>query len=356
MRRPGNSTVRMAACGSATMAGKTWKANPGLQGQSIRAFAQAPSDPRILFAGTLQGVFRSSDAGGSWQQISPTGSQEIHEVESLAVDPKDPRHRLRRHLAFALEDLRRRQELGEHQAGRDRRLRRVLDHRRSRAAEHRLCQRVQRHLQERRMPARCSRRSRESPPPRAARACCGRIPVHRDTVYAGTTEGLYKTTDGGKNFPAHDRSGRDRQRRLCRSARIPIAFCWPPIAAACWPAAMPAVSFKESNHGFSARKVEALLVDPDNPSRVYAGVVNDKTLRRRICLRRRRQPVEADRRAAWTGATFSRWRKSADGTRSGRHQQRHLSPWTPSHAWKPKNTIANTIAQARCPGGPRQST
>ena len=25
-------------------------------------------------------------------------------------------------------------------------------------------------------------------------------PVHRDTVYAGTTEGLYKTTDGGKTF------------------------------------------------------------------------------------------------------------------------------------------------------------
>ena len=45
--------------------GKTWQENPGLQGQSIRAFAQAPSDPGILFAGTLQGVFRSRNAGGS---------------------------------------------------------------------------------------------------------------------------------------------------------------------------------------------------------------------------------------------------------------------------------------------------
>ena len=35
---------------------------PGLHGQSIRAFVQAPSDPDMLFAGTLQGVFRSSDA------------------------------------------------------------------------------------------------------------------------------------------------------------------------------------------------------------------------------------------------------------------------------------------------------
>src|SRR3954453_9722416 len=58
--------------------GKTWTSNPGMKGQSIRAFAQAPSNPRILFAGTLKGVFRSRDAGSSWQQISPVGSSEIH--------------------------------------------------------------------------------------------------------------------------------------------------------------------------------------------------------------------------------------------------------------------------------------
>ena len=51
--------------------GKTWTSNPGMKGQSIRAFAQAPSNPKILFAGTLQGVFRSKNAGGSWEQIRP---------------------------------------------------------------------------------------------------------------------------------------------------------------------------------------------------------------------------------------------------------------------------------------------
>src|SRR3954452_20487935 len=70
--------------------GKTWTSNPGLQGQSIRAFAQAPSDPKILIAGTLKGVFRSNDAGASWRLISPAGSTEIHEVESVAIDPRDP--------------------------------------------------------------------------------------------------------------------------------------------------------------------------------------------------------------------------------------------------------------------------
>src|SRR6202035_5041609 len=61
-------------------AGKSWQEAQGLHGQSIRAFAAAPSNPRMLFAGTLQGVFRSSDGGVSWKLISPAASTEIHEV------------------------------------------------------------------------------------------------------------------------------------------------------------------------------------------------------------------------------------------------------------------------------------
>ena len=40
--------------------GRNWSVVAALRGQSIRAFAQAPSDPRILVAGTLEGVFRSA--------------------------------------------------------------------------------------------------------------------------------------------------------------------------------------------------------------------------------------------------------------------------------------------------------
>ncbi len=36
------------------------------------------------------------------------------------------------------------------------------------------------------------------------------------------------------------------------------------------------VTFTQSNEGFSGRRVEALLVDRNDPSRLYAGVVNDK--------------------------------------------------------------------------------
>src|SRR5580698_9575910 len=70
--------------------GKSWMEPADLKGQSIHALAQAHSDPRMLFAGTLRGVYRSSDSGATWEQISPEGDREIHEVESLAIDPENP--------------------------------------------------------------------------------------------------------------------------------------------------------------------------------------------------------------------------------------------------------------------------
>jgi photosystem II stability/assembly factor-like uncharacterized protein len=56
--------------------GRNWSEVAGLRGQSIRAFAQAPSNPAIFFAGTLDGVFRSGDSGVTWALISPHGSQD----------------------------------------------------------------------------------------------------------------------------------------------------------------------------------------------------------------------------------------------------------------------------------------
>src|SRR6266849_6692985 len=49
--------------------GHTWRPS-GLIGQAVRALAQAPSNPDVLIAGTLDGVYRSRDAGKTWERIS----------------------------------------------------------------------------------------------------------------------------------------------------------------------------------------------------------------------------------------------------------------------------------------------
>ncbi len=69
--------------------GRTWS-GAGLAGQAVRALAMAPSDPSVLVAGTLDGVYRTLDAAKSWERISPEHHQELRNLDSLAIDPRDP--------------------------------------------------------------------------------------------------------------------------------------------------------------------------------------------------------------------------------------------------------------------------
>jgi photosystem II stability/assembly factor-like uncharacterized protein len=65
---------------------------------SIGAIAVAPSDPKILYVGTGEadirndvipgdGVFKSNDAGETWQSV---GLRDARSISAIVVDPKDP--------------------------------------------------------------------------------------------------------------------------------------------------------------------------------------------------------------------------------------------------------------------------
>lgn len=69
--------------------GVTWK-ETGLAGHAVRALVQSASDPNILIAGALDGVFRSADLGENWEPITPSGDSELRNFDSLAIDPQDP--------------------------------------------------------------------------------------------------------------------------------------------------------------------------------------------------------------------------------------------------------------------------
>jgi photosystem II stability/assembly factor-like uncharacterized protein len=56
---------------------------------SIRSLALAPTNPEVIYIGGLGGVWRSSDAGGTWESVGGD-SAAFRFVESLAVDPRDP--------------------------------------------------------------------------------------------------------------------------------------------------------------------------------------------------------------------------------------------------------------------------
>jgi photosystem II stability/assembly factor-like uncharacterized protein len=81
-----------------TDGGEHWKLLDATKGMSIRSLAISPSDSNLLIAGSanddpkLNGVFRSIDAGKKWERISPVGDKEIHNIESVAIDPRNTNH------------------------------------------------------------------------------------------------------------------------------------------------------------------------------------------------------------------------------------------------------------------------
>ncbi len=267
--------------------GHTWSEVEGLRGQSIRAFAQAPSNPKILFAGTLEGVFRSTDAGASWTQISPAGSQEIHEIESLAIDPTDPGiiYAGSWHLPWKTTDGGQNWSNIKKGIIDDSDVFSILvDPTQPSIVFASACSGIYKSEN-----AAEEFKQIKGIPSDARRTRVLKLdPSSRDIVYAGTTEGLYKSVDGGKSFQSMTGADvivndvfvdpQDSNHVLLATDRGGVLLSQD-----------AAVSFAAANEGFSGRKVEALLVTPavgpTAPSapppapvaRIFAGVVNDKS-------------------------------------------------------------------------------
>jgi photosystem II stability/assembly factor-like uncharacterized protein len=105
-----------------------------------------------------------------------------------------------------------------------------------------------------------------------------------------------------------------------------------------------AEQFEGSNSGFSARKVEALLVDPKDPTRVYAGVVNDKTYGGVF--------VSNDGGARWNqiaegleGRDVFALAETGDGAVLAGTNSGIFALDKDATAWKPRNILVNTIAK-----------
>lgn len=67
---------------------RTWRLL-GLKDEAVRALEITDARRRIILAGTRTGVFRSIDEGKTWDRITPINDPELRNVDSLAVDPRD---------------------------------------------------------------------------------------------------------------------------------------------------------------------------------------------------------------------------------------------------------------------------
>jgi photosystem II stability/assembly factor-like uncharacterized protein len=82
---------RVSGVYKTTDAGASWKLLPGTAGIGVWSLALWPGDDTVIATGTSTGVFLTRDAGATWTHISPEGDAELRPVVSLAFHPTDSR-------------------------------------------------------------------------------------------------------------------------------------------------------------------------------------------------------------------------------------------------------------------------
>ncbi len=253
--------------------GKHWESALAMHGKSIRAMSIAASDSKILVAGTLEGVFRSNDGGKNWQKIS-SSTQEIHNVESIAIDPKDPNtvYAGTWHLAWKTADggvsWKR---INDGMIDDSDVFSVIVDSSNSSVVFASACSGIYKsqnsgdQFQKIQGIPFSARRTR----------VLKQDPSNPAILYAGTTEGLWKTIDSGKTWKRVSNpevvvndvmvDPRNSQRVLLATDRAGVLTS--DDGAQSWTA---------SNHGYTHRYVTAILADKKDPDTIYVGVVNDR--------------------------------------------------------------------------------
>ena len=121
-------------------------------------------------------------------------------------------------------------------------------------------------------------------------------PSNLDTVFAGTTEGLYRTMDAGKTWmrtTGPDVIVNDVYVDPTDSKHVLLATDRGGVLAS----DDGGDTFSPSNAGFSARQITAYVADAQHPATVYVGVVNDKDWAASLSAQRRPE-LDADERRA----------------------------------------------------------
>ncbi len=260
--------------------GRTWTINKAMRGQSVRALAAAPSDPKILIAGALSGVYRSADSGRSWERISPQGSTEIHEIESLAVDPHNPAiiYAGTWHLPWKTTDG------GAHWKNIKNGIIEdsdvfsiIIDPTTPNVVFASACSGIYKseNAGEEFHGGVTVNKGQGIPSTARRTRKLMQDPVHPDIVFAGTTEGLWRTSDAGKSWVRMTRP-EDIVNDIYIDPKNTDHILVATDRGGVLVSEDGGFTYKPSNRGFSARQIAAYAADPRNPAQLYVGVLNDK--------------------------------------------------------------------------------
>lgn len=258
--------------------GENWREVEGMHGRAIRSLVQSAKDPQVLVAAALDGVYRSIDHGKLWERITPTDDPELRNFHSIAVDPRDGDRIYvgTSHLPWkTIDGGKNWKRAGDKERGMidDSDIMAIhIDEANPDTVLMSACSGIYRSLD-----ASAKWTKIQGIPYTSRRThVIYQHPTKPEVIFAGTTEGLWLSTNGGKP---------DSWRRVT-SLRLVIN------AIAVHPDRPDRVflgtedngvlisndggeSYETSNAGFINRQVRAVLADRKERGRIYAGVIFD---------------------------------------------------------------------------------
>jgi len=253
--------------------GKDWEVLPAMRGKSVRAMAVSASDSKVVVAGALDGVYRSTDGGNAWQRISPNDGI-VKNIESIAVDPKDPNvvYAGTWHLAWKTSDGGANwQHINKGMIDDSDVFSIIVSSANPSEVFASACSGIYKSV------SGGDQFEKIKGIPFTARRTrvLKQDPSNPAIVYAGTTEGLWKSVDEGKNWKRVSNpevvvndvliDPRNSQHVLLATDRSGVLA-----------SDDSAATFTPSNHGYSHRYVSAILADSKEPNTLYIGLVNDR--------------------------------------------------------------------------------
>jgi photosystem II stability/assembly factor-like uncharacterized protein len=69
--------------------GESWIELAGMRNRPVLSMVQAANDPRVLAIASRDGIYRTKDRGASWAKITPDNDPELRNFHSVAIDPRD---------------------------------------------------------------------------------------------------------------------------------------------------------------------------------------------------------------------------------------------------------------------------
>ncbi|MGH9754878.1 MAG: VPS10 domain-containing protein [Blastocatellia bacterium] len=259
--------------------GQSWSLFEGTRGRSVRAMTQSAKDPNALAVAARDGVYYSTDRGRTWERITPANDPELKGFHSVAIDPRDAKiiYVGTNHLPWKTTDAGKTWKLAASKE------RGMIDDSDIFAI----------HIDQSNpnivLMSACSGiyRSRDASEtwskiqgiPYTSRRThvIYQHPTKPEVIFAGTTEGLWVSTDNGKQ---------DSWRRMTASRLVVNTIAIHParpdrvLLGADDVGVLISVdggeNYEGSNAGFINRQVRAVIADKTERGRVYAGVIFDR--------------------------------------------------------------------------------